>query len=222
MSRRLLPEPDPCNCPSLPGPTAELELVSNLVIPTADAGFVELTGDNLPKDPPPYVLVIESANGLPKLMSLKKVWHACRRRIVMKTLKCASRTVWLILSVTFGLILSGCSGQMTVTEFEANGSSRAPESTAYPSASRSAMCSSCTISIRSRTGNTDWPRAFAEPGTRVAKAPTLPWPIPIGCLFSSSHGDALADTKPSFGLNIDGTLKEAKIENVPAIIVWKQ
>ena len=62
-----LPKPQPCNCPNLPAPTAELELVNNLVIPTADADFVERIGANLPKNPPPYVLVIEPANGLPKL-----------------------------------------------------------------------------------------------------------------------------------------------------------
>ena len=61
-----LPKPQPCNCPSLPAPTAELELVNNLVIPTADAGFVKQVGAKLPKKPPPYVLVIEPANGLPK------------------------------------------------------------------------------------------------------------------------------------------------------------
>ena len=76
MSLRPLPEPDPCNCPSLPGPTAELELVSNLVIPTADAGFVKLTGKKLLEEvgnnPPPYVLVIEQTNGSPKLMPPKK------------------------------------------------------------------------------------------------------------------------------------------------------
>ena len=61
-----LPEPEPCDCPSQPAPTAELELVKNLVIPTANAAFVKLMGDELPDDAPAYVLVIESANGLPK------------------------------------------------------------------------------------------------------------------------------------------------------------
>lgn len=67
-----LPKPQPCKCPTVPAPTAELELVNNLVIPTADVGFVEQPGAKLPKNPPPYVLVIEPAKGLPKLGSLTK------------------------------------------------------------------------------------------------------------------------------------------------------
>ena len=71
-NRVKLPKPEPCNCPSLPAPTADLTLVRNLVIPTADADFVKQTGDKLPENPPPYVLVIESAKGLPKRMPAKQ------------------------------------------------------------------------------------------------------------------------------------------------------
>ena len=69
------PSPEPCPCPSLAAPsteqTAEPTPVEGLVIPVAETSFVELTGKDLPSDPPLYILVVESAGALPKLTSLE-------------------------------------------------------------------------------------------------------------------------------------------------------
>jgi len=62
-----VPQPAPCDCPKPPPPTAALELVKNMVIPRATQSFVALKRDELPKDAPSYVLVLESADGLPLL-----------------------------------------------------------------------------------------------------------------------------------------------------------
>ena len=128
----------------------------------------------------------------------------------MKTLKYAPRTVWLILSVTFSLILSGCSGQMTVTEIEAT----APPGTRIDGVpfrikERYALKLYHYNPIKKEYEPV---KGFRGAGAEGGESTHITMANTDRLFVLQFHGDALADTKPSFGLNIDGTLKEAKIE----------
>ena len=130
----------------------------------------------------------------------------------MERLKSISRAVWLILLVAFGLSLGGCSGQLTVTEID-------------PDAQSGTKIDGIPFRIKERyelklyhlnpvKGEYELVKGFGgsreegTEGTHITMANT------DRLFILQFQGDALADAKPSFDLNIDGTLKEAKLEIV--------
>ena len=128
----------------------------------------------------------------------------------MKTLKCAPRTVWLILSVTIGLSLGACGGELTVTEIE----------TTYPSGTR---IDGMPFRVKERyelklyhfnrkDQRYELVKGFGGSGDGGNEGTHITMANTDRLFVLQFHGDALSDTKPSFGLNLDGTLKEAKIE----------
>ena len=130
----------------------------------------------------------------------------------MKSLKIASTSVCLMLSVAFGLALGGCSGQMTVTEIDAD----APTGT---------KIDGVPFRIKERyelklyhfnpaERKYEPVKGFGGYGEDGSEGTHITMANTDRLFVLQFHGDALADTKPSFGLNIDGTLKEANIEIV--------
>lgn len=130
----------------------------------------------------------------------------------MKRSKRALPAVWLSLAVAVGLTFGGCSGQLTVTEIEAN----APPGT---------RINGMPFRVKERfrlklyhfdraNGEYKLVEGFGGSGDEGSEGTHITMANTDRLFVLKFHGDALADVKPSFGLNIDGTLNEAKLEIV--------
>ena len=130
----------------------------------------------------------------------------------MKRSKWAFRAVWLSLAVTIGFTLGGCGGQLTVTEIDSN----APPGT---------RINGIPFRVKERfklklyhfdpvDGRYEPVQGFVGAGDDGSEGTHITMANTDRLFVLKFRGGALADVKPSFGLNIDGTLKEAKLEVV--------
>lgn len=130
----------------------------------------------------------------------------------MKRSRWAFRAVWLGLAGTISLTFGGCSGQFTVTEIDTN----APAGT---------RINGIPFRIKERfklnlyhfnpvERRYELVKGFGGAGDEGNEGTHITMANTDRLFVLKFHGDALADVKPSFDLNIDGTLKEAKLEVV--------
>ena len=130
----------------------------------------------------------------------------------MKKLICASRIGRVGLAATFVLTLGGCSGQMTVTEIEAEAKPGTRiDGVPFRIKERYELK---LYHFNSAKRRYELVKGFGIAGVAGDKGTHITMANTDRLFVLQFHGDPLADLKPSFGLNVDGTLKETKIEIV--------